>query len=125
MDSKELIQHAEERSKRCSQHFVADSSKFLWGRRGGVRGGRGGGSMGDYFGGKVKGLLLGTIAAQKTATDLVASCAKLLKEDHGKCKGGIIHIWICTQPQSQGSGSISSPRTLALLETASNATVLQ
>ncbi len=27
---------------------------------------------------------------------LVASCAELLKEDHGQCKGGIVHIWVCT-----------------------------
>ena len=33
---------------------------------------------------------------QRIATDLVASGAKLLKEDHGQCKGGIVDIWICT-----------------------------
>ena len=31
---------------------------------------------------------------QQAASYLVASCAELLKEDHGQRKGGIVHIWI-------------------------------
>ncbi len=36
---------------------------------------------------------------QQAASYLVASCAELLKEDHGQRKGGIVHIWICTRAQ--------------------------
>lgn len=33
---------------------------------------------------------------ERAALDLVASCAKLLEEDHGQRKGGIVDIWVCT-----------------------------